>query len=83
MRLVDAPAADGVLVDRLAHLGGARGPHRPFGAVEREAAVVPGQAAMGDEAPRLENRPLRSPGRQGAGQRGFRLVIALSPRFSQ
>ena len=53
MRLVAAPAANGAPVDRLADLGRARGPYRPVGFVERQAALVPRQATMLDDAARL------------------------------
>src|ERR1700722_16792675 len=53
MPLVHAPAADRTLIDRLADLSSACGTHRPISFVEREAAVVPGQTAMSDDAPGL------------------------------
>src|SRR5438045_485373 len=53
MILVDAPAAHRCLVDRLANLGCACGAHRAVRLMEREATIVPGQTAMGDDAAAL------------------------------
>ena len=44
------PAADGTRIDRLAHLGEARGSDGPLGAVELEARRVPLEAAGGHQA---------------------------------
>ena len=51
--LIGAPTPDGVLIDWLANLRRARRLHRPIGLVKGQAAVVPGQAAMREDTPRL------------------------------
>ena len=53
IRLVDAPAADRALIDRLPDLRGAGRAHRSLGPMEFEAARVPVEAAMRENAPRL------------------------------
>ena len=50
--VIGAPAPDRASINGLPHLRRACGPHRPLGAVKVEAACIPGQAAMGDDAPR-------------------------------
>jgi hypothetical protein len=52
-RLVDAPASNRFVVDRLAHLHCARSRHRPLSLVKGKTALIPVKTAMGNDAPRL------------------------------
>ncbi len=53
MLLVAPPGAERARVERLAHLLGARGPHRPLRLVEAQAGLLERQAAVVEDAAHL------------------------------